>query len=699
MGDLDIEETNKIRVALGMKPLPGSGKAADANGLDFKKSGKKRSSTSNSDSDSDSDSGSNSDDNATYEGRQAKASSNWQRLEAERQAAAKRQATKDAIRKARDAAQRVAKLEGKSLGAEGDDTALDTKTWLKQQSRRQKKIDEARKRKMAEELEERERMAQRQYTSADLAGLKVGHEIERFDEEGLGEEQVLVLKDANVVDDEDAGDELENVGLRDREEAEARLKAKSKRPAYDPSEEAMDGGGERSLLGQYDEEIHGRQKSRFTLDGQGRTVEQFAGSVGGVEDRKRKGDTISLDLLKEEVPVSDYVDPSEIKVKKPKKKKAKTSRVRHGDDELLPAFESTAGNEGQASEQMVVDSGSNATKAKDKSKDDVNFVDDDDLQANLALQRRQALKKRERVRPAQLLKQLKEEEEAASAMQAEDPAEAEPGLVIDETSEFVDRIQRASTTTRRGMKEKEEEEDEDMDVDNRSAHGNDNDNDDTEMKSINGDEQVEPNVKKENGESDADLEALGFSEEAAVNKGVGQALALLTQRGLVERMAEEDLNQGFRERQRFLAEKHKREEEAERKARHQREKDRQSGRFEHMSARDREEYARRTNVQREQGESRELAELFNREYKPNFRLSYTDEFGREVDRVEAFKNLSHQFHGKGSGKQKTEKRLKKIGDEKRKMAESSLDSSQRLGMNNVAGATARKNRQAGVRLQ
>jgi U4/U6.U5 tri-snRNP-associated protein 1 len=62
---------------------------------------------------------------------------------------------------------------------------------------------------------------------------------------------------------------------------------------------------------------------------------------------------------------------------------------------------------------------------------------------------------------------------------------------------------------------------------------------------------------------------------------------------------------------------------------------------------------------------------------------------------EAFKHLSHQFHGKGSGKQKQEKRLKKIEDEKKRMAASSLDASQYVsGMGDK-----KKNKQAGVRLQ
>jgi U4/U6.U5 tri-snRNP-associated protein 1 len=62
---------------------------------------------------------------------------------------------------------------------------------------------------------------------------------------------------------------------------------------------------------------------------------------------------------------------------------------------------------------------------------------------------------------------------------------------------------------------------------------------------------------------------------------------------------------------------------------------------------------------------------------------------------EAFKHLSHQFHGKGSGKQKQEKRLKKIEDEKKRMAANSLDASQfSVGMGDK-----KKNKQAGVRLQ
>lgn len=46
-------------------------------------------------------------------------------------------------------------------------------------------------------------------------------------------------------------------------------------------------------------------------------------------------------------------------------------------------------------------------------------------------------------------------------------------------------------------------------------------------------------------------------------------------------------------------------------------------------------------------------------YKPNVKLEYIDDNGRLLNEKEAFRYLSHKFHGKGPGKNKIEKRLKK----------------------------------------
>lgn len=46
-------------------------------------------------------------------------------------------------------------------------------------------------------------------------------------------------------------------------------------------------------------------------------------------------------------------------------------------------------------------------------------------------------------------------------------------------------------------------------------------------------------------------------------------------------------------------------------------------------------------------------------FKPNVKLEYIDDDGHVLNAKEAFRYLSHKFHGKGPGKNKVEKRLKK----------------------------------------
>lgn len=73
-------------------------------------------------------------------------------------------------------------------------------------------------------------------------------------------------------------------------------------------------------------------------------------------------------------------------------------------------------------------------------------------------------------------------------------------------------------------------------------------------------------------------------------------------------------------------------------------------------------------------------------------IVYYDEFGRALTPKEAWKALSHKFHGKGSGKMKTEKRLKKIAEEKKKEAMASGDTP--LSMNRAFQLRQEKTGQA-----
>ena len=50
-------------------------------------------------------------------------------------------------------------------------------------------------------------------------------------------------------------------------------------------------------------------------------------------------------------------------------------------------------------------------------------------------------------------------------------------------------------------------------------------------------------------------------------------------------------------------------------------------------------------------------------YRPDVKLEYNDDSGRQLNAKEAFRVLSHKFHGKGPGKNKIDKRMKKLQQE------------------------------------
>jgi len=630
---------------------------------------------------------------STLESREAEGESNYRRIQEEEAEKKKREARREALKKQRDAAQRYAKLEGKGLGDVPENDEMDTKLWLISQAKRQKKIAKARQRQIEEELRERENQAQ--YTEKDLAGIKVGHELNDFD---AGMEQIITLKDRAVDADDDEEDVLENADLRAREQLKEKLESKKRTAVYDPNQD--DETGERKILAQYDDEIDGRKQKKFTLDGMGRTVEELQDQAENAS-KGPKGQIFSLDFLREDKPAanSDYMDISEIKIKKPKKKKDKSKRQKTADDMFDLGDDAAQVAEGTMHLGDAVISEAPVNKRRF---DDNLVIDDDDLQSSLVVQRRAALKKRKMTRPEDIARQLREEASATPMELSEDP-EQEGGLTIDETSEFVANLQKPEAPVKREIKREslspaavtaqhsiEDANDSDVEMDGQTFE-------DEEAAHA----AIQDQLKRETSTPAIEkLTNTGLEEESGISQGLGSTLKMLTNRGLLKTAASGDINALHRERQRFLAEKQQREAGALAHAKAQRERDRASGKFERMSAREREEYARHENKARDQFESRQMAEVFNKEYKPNVELNYVDEHGRRMNQKEAFKFLSHQFHGKGSGKQKTEKRIKKIADEKEREGKSSLNvESEAPGLAGVAGQQRTKNRQAGVRLQ
>lgn len=233
---LSIEETNKVRISLGLKPLP-------------------------VETDSPKDEGE--DEPAPQDADELAEANYAARRDAERKAK-EAQEVQDRLARSKNQRELKAKLKGRGLGdlAEGEeDEGGDLKAWIKKQKKRSKMLaaEAARKEK---ELAEREAET---YGEADLEGLKVAHDAGEF--EG-GDEVVLTLKDSRILDGED--DELHNVNLTEEAKAREALKLKRKgRQAgqytgLDDEEFEGPAGEKRGVLSKYNED-DGKGEKSFRL--------------------------------------------------------------------------------------------------------------------------------------------------------------------------------------------------------------------------------------------------------------------------------------------------------------------------------------------------------------------------------------------------------------------------------------------------
>ncbi|EFX06274.1 DNA-binding protein [Grosmannia clavigera kw1407] len=705
-----IQEANRLRVEMGMKPLPVPGEEPEAKGSDEEDE----------------------DPLATLDGRHALAFDNYKKVQDAELAKRRREEKAEAVKRAREKAQRHAVLEGHTLGEleggilgnsdKGDGADGDAKAWLRGQKQRQKKITKQSEAEAAAEEEERQRRKR-----------LVGHDMSALLDGG---DQILTLRDATVLENEDDGDELENMELREHEKLQERLDLKKKRVAYDPLTMTDDETpGSRTILGQYDEEIHGKKRKTFTLDpnailgpdgnsaaaGKPATVLDMA--AGGLSSKHSVLQHVDLNDLLAGGPSSDYVDASELKIRKPKKKSkekkaARATRRRgggggdNGDDDVLFPAEATVEDDAKMDVDTAAVEAAAAADRKQKKRrameeaDEDLMHDEESLQAVLAVQRREALKKRKRMRPEDVAKQLRE----ASAEGADGEGEGQQGggLVIDETAEFISNLKRREDREDelpRARKQTEPSSVTAMDADS----SEDENGQDVEMKDEQGGEQGE--------RTEGQGAAAGLEEEKKISEGMGATLSILRGRGILESeggggssgnggnggeggsSGGSALNTRMRAHQQFLAEKRLRLAKLEEDARRRREQDRAAGgALARMTAREREEYARRQNAQREFQTSRMLQDMFAEKYTPNFQIEYTDEHGRSLNAKEAFRELSHGFHGKTSGRGKTDKMLKRIAAEKRHMAEGILDASEAVGMSSAAQQQLKKRKEAGVRL-
>lgn len=533
-----------------------------------------------------------------------------------------------------------------------------------------------------------DKVFQEEYTERDLEGLKVSHDFNTLDE---GEARILTLKDSRILDNQE--DELQNVEMAEEEVRQKNQEIKIKRRDYTgyDDEEFHDGsqGVKRTILSKYDEELEGPKESGFRL---GSAV--VSRKVRCEEEKQSVAvnkSLLSIDYTKN-IDISDYKQAGEIGFKKPKNKKKHSSRRALGISDLI--------NDTQMDidEKLIIP----VQRERDLN---ANFVDDDDLQAALARSRRAKLSKPKKLSPEEFAKKVADQraqEEAALTMsngiKAEEAEGHSRGLTFDDTSEFVrsvvleptikpkPELEEQSLPLARGDASQQPSRDVSMaprdvildELENGEIQMKDEEDEDFDMDMLN---EIEDAIQRTEAEEANNGDFIGTSTEQTFSAGMASTLNILRQQGILAQASADQQEREKVQLQRDLWLASMRQRLA------QRDLERLQSRGGNKDQAQR-EYENRM---REQQEARENLDMF-KDYKPDVNIVYYDEFGRQLTPKEAWKALSHKFHGKGSGKMKTEKRLKKIAEEKKKEAMASGDTP--LSMNKAFQQRQEKTGQA-----
>ncbi|XP_060803820.1 U4/U6.U5 tri-snRNP-associated protein 1 [Amyelois transitella] len=591
---LSIEETNRLRVKLGLKPLEVAEKPAD--------DGKFK------------------DDLGEFYHKPAANISEQKKSEKLR----------EKLEQRKEKRKMEQKLQTTLLADEPEED--DALAWVKKSREIERQKREAAKRAaMLDELdaefgvsalvaeEEKQDRAQ-SYVSQHLRGLRVAHDINALGDE---REVVLTLADKDVLA-EDSEDVLVNVNIVDDEKykknIEDRKKAKAGYQAYDDEAdlEAAALGYSRPVLAKYDEEIQpgdASKKKGFRIgDEDALEAERFKEMLrrermqGGIEKRLESLQMPELRLA------SDYMNEAEIqaKFKKPKRKgklrkKAKEEPIDVDDYDAGMAPLETDDTEVKP-EQLGLPVDEHETEP------------DTELQAALARARRlrqEAATAQPRVE--EILERVKEEPTFPEQ-------EPESSMVLDATAEFCRTLGDIPTYGLAGNRDHAEQI---MDFERAEAE--------PEPEAEAGGRagawsRVQPAAER------APPPAAPLGAEPALGAGVAGALRLALSKGYLERSGQMPAPRPANHH--LLA------------ARHYSIEDKTAGEDDKYGRRERGGYS---------GPLQDFREKPG--FRPNIKLEYVDDDGRPLCPKEAFRYLSHKFHGKGPGKNKQEKRIKKVVQE------------------------------------
>ncbi|XP_008314817.1 U4/U6.U5 tri-snRNP-associated protein 1 [Cynoglossus semilaevis] len=552
-----------------------------------------------------------------------------------------------------------------------DDWLDDTAAWVEKSRKLSKEKEMAEKRaKLLEEMDEEfgvsslveEEFANIKndaYTSQDLKGLKVQHKVESFDE---GKTVILTLEDKGVLEEKE--DVLVNVGLVDKEKAEKNIELKKKKPDYKPYEEEesvddMVTFKSRSVLSKYDEEIDGEKKKSFRLNTGGFADGERERELQAMKETLRnQAQSLQLPAL---TIASEYYTPQEMvsfkktkcRIKKIRKKEKKMAvQEQLPDDTRTSDFGSRTRGRGcrqlEEDNEEVKEVESRVQNQIPLLSDDIRMTemdisDDEDFvvpeavaieedEAEQELQKQ--LEKQRKLKQKQLLKdsgeKVVEQTKIHIEKQNENDADRKSNIVFNATSEFCRTLGDIPTY---GLSGNREDQEDIMDFE-QTEEKDDAGDSDSEMDENVGWSTV--NLDEEQKQPDfATASATILDEEPIVNSGLAAALLLCTKKGMLDtqmqKVARVKATKGALPNVNYCIE-------------------------DKMGFDDK--YSRRE-------EYRGFTQDFKEKdaYKPDVKIEYVDESGRKLTPKEAFRQLSHRFHGKGSGKMKTERRMKKLEEE------------------------------------
>jgi len=547
-----------------------------------------------------------------------------------------------------------------TLGADSGDE--DASNWVKKQKKKLKEKKAAEKRAMMfEQLDDEfgvgdivQKEMDKKYDSTNLAGLKVEHDSTQFNE---GKSIILTLKDNDVLDEE-AMDTLVNVNMLDDEKvAKNKEEIRKAKVGYNPydQEEIDEETGElrrKNMLDKYDEEIDGTVKKKsFTIGSSGTFNQDQEREMNRAKIREKlaKVETLQTPQLRvaSDFLTQEELDAKNLKFKKPKKKKKVKRKMLKADDLLALEAETSVKKEETTKGGLPMD-----WEASGDVEDVQAPIDDeeDDLHLQLALKKARKIKQKRNVslKPEDLIDQIKEEPDEAETNGAEfiqtfadDRQWSNNVITMNETSEFCRQLGALKSYEPSGLTDKVPKEIRDFEQNLTGHHSSsmkrDDSSDDDELG-------TSSKFRRLDEEGSSSKDQVILDEEPDLKSGVAAAIKLASNKGYWEQEGKASKSEKLKHLE----------------ARNYTIEDKQSDDW--HSRRDRYSGG---------GGSQSFQE--KADYKPNVKLEYIDDEGRRLNQKEAFRYMSHKFHGKGSGKLKSEKRQKKMEEEHLMKTMSSTD--------------------------